>query len=173
MLKVTNIFNQVDRILSGISAFTLLIMVFWICLDVTLRTFFSSPIPGTIEITGEYFMVLLVFLSVSCTQKKNEHVKVTILEERVSVRVRNLFRVIVNIIAAVFFFIISILNFKESFTYLEKGIRSVGVLNYPLAPALMIISLGLLMMSLRLIFECIAIIFLNSAICNSESTNTD
>ncbi|MDR7076134.1 TRAP-type C4-dicarboxylate transport system permease small subunit [Neobacillus niacini] len=167
MGKLTKVFNYFDKITIGISTFSLFIMMVWIFVDVMLRTLFNITIQGTIELTGEYLMVLIVFFAISDTHKVDGHVKVTSLVERFSKRMKNIVKVITNLIGACLFLVISILNYQEGLSYLEMNIKSVGVLGYPLAPALFIISLGLLMITLRLLIECIAILFPNIGISSS------
>ncbi|WP_077213273.1 TRAP transporter small permease [Bacillus dakarensis] len=159
MKKIVGLFDGIDKVMSIIASFTLFVMMVWIFLDVTLRYFFNSPIQGTIELTGEYLMVLLVYLAISQTQKHDEHVRVTFLEEKFSEKMKKVTKFITNILAAPFFLFIAYLNLQEGLEYLEQNIKSVGVLDYPLAPALFIISVGLLMIGLRLIIECVAILF--------------
>lgn len=151
-------FEAFDKVTSVIASVTLLLMMLWIFTDVTLRATINSPIKGTLEITGEYLMVILIYLSISYTQKHNGHVKVTMFEERFPHMVRNITRFITNLIAAGFFLFIGILNYQAGLDYLERGIRSTSVLNYPLAPALFIIALGLFMITLRLIIENVLIV---------------
>jgi len=97
--------------------------------------------------------ISIVYLSLSYTHKQDGHVKVTFLEEKFSKRIRNITKCMTNILAACLFFLISILNFQEGLEYIEQNIRSSGVLGYPLAPALFIISLGMMMITLRLLNE--------------------
>ncbi|WP_165820844.1 TRAP transporter small permease [Pueribacillus theae] len=158
MAHITSLFNRIEKILLATSAFTLLVMMLWIFTDVILRFFLNRPIPGTIELTGEYLMVLLVYLSLSYTYKVDGHVKVTMFEEKFSINIKKITTFITNLLAAFFFIYISILNFLNGLEHFQMGIKSSGVLNYPLAPAFMIISLGLLTISLRLLIECIAIL---------------
>jgi TRAP-type transport system small permease protein len=158
MKKFRGVFDGIDKVLSTISSITLFIMMLWIFADVTLRYFFNSPIQGTIELTGEYLMVILVYLAISDTQKFDEHIKVTFLEGKFSEGVKKVTKFITNLLAAALFLFVSILNFRMGLDYLEQNIKSVGVLSYPLAPALFIISVGLIMITIRLLLECTAIL---------------
>lgn len=172
MKKLTDIFETIDKITSGIAALTLFIMMLWIFVDVMLRTFLNNPIQGTIELTGEYLMVLLVYLSLSYTHKNDGHVKVTFLEEKFPRQIKNITKFVTNLLAACLFLFIGILNFQEGLNYLDQNIHSVGVLGYPLAPALFIISFGLIMITLRLLIECITILFSRKAVKDSSISDS-
>ena len=174
MRTITNIFETVDKILFAISGFTMFVMMLWIFIDVMLRAFFNSPLTGTIEITGEYLMVLMVYLSLSYTHKYNGHVKVTFLEDRFSKKVKSIITFILNIFAAFLFIMIGSLNFKEGLSYMEQNITSVGILGYPLAPALFIISIGTIMIAIRLLLQCALIALSKESLeKNDNSVNTE
>ena len=173
MKKITGLFEGVDKVLSAISAITLFIMMMWIFVDVTLRSLFNSPIQGTIEITGEYLMVILVYLMISNTQKVQGHVTVDLIQQKMSGRVKSIAKFITNLVSAVFFATISIFNFQEGLEYLDQNITSIGILEYPLAPALFIISLGLAMITLRLLIECISILFPNKVTVDKPVTESE
>ncbi len=150
--------DKVDYFLALISAGTLFLMMVWIFIDVILRYFFHSPLPGTMEITGEYLLPVMVYLAVSYTQQQNGHVFVDFLYHKFSKGTKRIVGVFTNLIALLLFIILSYNNFQEGLKYIKKDIRSVGILDYPLAPALMIISLGILIMCIRLLIDSINIL---------------
>nr|WP_242035112.1 TRAP transporter small permease [Mesobacillus harenae] len=130
----------------------------WIVSDVVARAFFNSPIPGTMEITGEYFMVLIVFLAISYTYKIGGHVNVELLQSKFSNRINGILKVICNLFIIPVLIMTVLANFNKGIEFFTEDIRTVSTLNYPLAPALMIITLGLVLLTLRLILETISIL---------------
>lgn len=161
MQKITRLFERVDKVLASISAITLFMMMMWIFIDVVLRSLLNSPLQGTVEITGEYLMVILVYLMISNTHKFQGHVTVDVIQKKMSESIKKIAKLFTNLISAIFFAIICVLNFQEGLDYLAQNINSIGILDYPLAPALFIISLGLAMITLRLLIECMLIVFPN------------
>lgn len=150
--------NKLDQFFAYISAAAIFVMMVWIFLDVVLRTTVNKPITGTMELTGEYFMVLIVYFAISYTLKHNGHVKVDLFEHKFSRGAKRVFGLISNGLAVVVMVVLGINNFSKAIEFIEKDIRSVGLLNYSLAPAMMIISLGILVFSLRLVIDSINII---------------
>jgi TRAP-type C4-dicarboxylate transport system permease small subunit len=79
-------------IVTGISTFMALIALFsmmiLITLDVILNKTISRPIPGTIETTTYYFMVLCVFLSIPYIEKCQSHISADFIVIRFSKRTR-------------------------------------------------------------------------------------
>jgi|SRR5699024_1996869 len=156
-----------------ISGMFLLTMMIWIFLDIAMRTIFNSPIKGTLEVTGEFFMVFMVFLAISYTQKNGGHIKVNLLEERFTSSVRRIVNVITRVIAAFIFLLIGYFNFMEGLNYIDMNIQSRGVLNYPLSPSLFIISLGFFTLSIRLLIEALYNSYTDKDDINQVDLNDD
>ena len=170
MARLIKKFNQVDRILLLVSSATLFILMVLISVDVVLRVVVHKPIQGAIELTGEYLMVIVVYFSVSYTYKDDGHVRVTILESAFNNSLKKIIKFLSNLVVAIFFLFISYYNFLSSLENVEFNIRSMGALDYPLAPAIMIISIGMFMISLRLILENIQLVL---GIKHDANINTD
>lgn len=149
--------DKIDQLLAYVSSAVLFLMMIWIFVDVTMRSFFNRTITGTLELTGEYFMVIIVYGAISYTLKENGHVSVDFIKGKLSIFKQKILELIANVLALVVFFILGINNLEECIEYFQNDIRSVGLLDYPLAPALMIISLGLFLLTLRLLFNIINI----------------
>ena len=166
-------FNKFDKVLLTISSVTIFILMGLISADVVLRSVFNKPIQGTLELTGEYLMVIAVYFAVSYTYKDDGHVKVTIFENVFNNTLKVIMKFLSNIVVAVFFLFISYFNFLSVLEHLEFNIRSIGALGYPLAPAIMIISFGMLMISLRLILENIQLVLVKKYEVNLRTDNID
>lgn len=173
MEKLIKMFNQLDKVLLTISSVTMFILMTLISTDVVLRTVFNKPIPGTLELTGEYLMVIIVYFAVSYTYKDDGHVRVAILENVFNDTFKIIIKFLSNIVVAVFFLFISYFSFLSSLENLEFNIRSIGALDYPLAPAIMIISFGMLMIALRLILENIQLVLVKKEESNLSTDDID
>ncbi len=134
---------------------SLFIMMVWIFADVFMRTLFNSPIPGTTEITGEYFMVIIIFLSLSYALRKKDHIQVLVLFEKLSDKSQSVLKILTNILILVVLIISAYTMFNTSIDSLERNIRSSSVLGYPISPALFLIAIGITFLCCRLIVESI------------------
>lgn len=157
MKKIITYHNKFDRLLGFIAAGTLFFMMVLIFLDVMLRYFFTRPITGTLELTGEYLMVIIVYFALSYTLKHKGHVRVDILENKISPLFDKIFQVMSNIFALAAFLTLGYFNYVQAMEFIALETTSRGLLNYPLAPALLIISLGIISFCIRLITETIMI----------------
>ena len=85
-------------IVTGISTFMALVALFsmmiLITLDVILNKTISRPIPGTIELTTYYFMVLCVFLSIPYIEKCQSHISADFIVARFGPKTRSAFDVL-------------------------------------------------------------------------------
>ncbi len=158
MKAVYRILNKIDDLLAKISAVVIFFMMIWIFLDVMLRWLFNSPIKGTVEITGEYFMVILVYFSISYTHRYGGHVGVDVLTAKFSKRMKRWTTLLYSLLALIVVIILGVSNFLEGLDYFEKGTLSSGLIKYPLAPAIMIITFGILILTIRLICDSISLV---------------
>lgn len=78
----------VSRILLFLSCLVLLAMAVHVTTDVIMRTFFNSPIPGTLEIGTHYYMVAVSFLALGWVQIKDGHIAVEFMVHSLRARPR-------------------------------------------------------------------------------------
>lgn len=150
---LSKLFNKVDQILAYIASFALFSMMLLIFINAVSRFLFNKPITGVIEFTGEYLMVMVVYLAMSFTQKNGGHVKVELLQKFLSVRIKALLDILVKILSASIFAILTYTSYLLFIRHLQQDIRSVSSLAYPLTPAVFMICLGSFIMSIRLLIS--------------------
>jgi TRAP-type transport system small permease protein len=158
MTRLNEWITKAEKMISNLAVFTLLVMTIWIFLDVMLRFLFNTPITGTLEITGEYMLVILVYFSISMTYRENGHINVTFITNKFSKRTNNFLKALTNLLGVIIFILIAYLNFQQGIESLERDIRTVSPLKYPIGPAYIIISIGILLLSIRLLIESITIL---------------
>jgi TRAP-type C4-dicarboxylate transport system permease small subunit len=66
----------------------LVLLALTIFVDVIGRTFFNTPLPGTLETTAYWWMPVLTLLAFADTERRQEHIKVTILLDALPPRLR-------------------------------------------------------------------------------------
>ena len=81
--------QTVEKSLSGViglatvvSGLALVLMMVHITADVASKFFFSQPLPGTIAIVSQYYMVAVVFLPLAFAERRSQHITVEIIVER-------------------------------------------------------------------------------------------
>jgi len=153
-MKLLNRFiDKAEYATAYIAGITLLIMMLLIFLDVSSRTIFGVSIRGTLDITGEYLMVIIIYLSISYTQKHKEHISVELFINRFGKKTNNIFGIISNFLAVSCLSILGYSNFLRGIDRLTNDIKSAGILDYPIGPAFLIISIGIFFLIIRLILD--------------------
>lgn len=95
-----------SRLLLVLSCLALLAMALHVTADVVMRTFFNSPIPGTLEIGTHYYMVAVSFLALGWVQVRDGHVAVEFLVHSLRARPRmvlEFFALLVTFVFSLFY----------------------------------------------------------------------
>jgi len=117
------------------------------------RYLFAQPITGVFEITTDYLMVALVFLAASYAYRTGSFVRVTILLEHAPARVRLTADYVAQIVSALVGVALVVAAARQARRTLMSGTMSVSLISYPLGPAHVLATLGLLLMALRIIAD--------------------
>lgn len=153
-MKLLNRFiDKAEYAIAYIAGVTLLIMMLLIFFDVSSRSIFGISIRGTLDITGEYLMVIIIYLSISYTQKHKEHISVELFRNKFGDKVNNVFGIFSNILAIACLSILGYSNLLRGIDRFTNDIRSAGILDYPIAPAFFIISIGIFFLIIRLVID--------------------
>lgn len=123
-------------------------------LDVIGRSFFSKPIPGTIEIS-EYLLSIIILLGVAYTQQVKGHVGVDILIGRVSSRKRKLVQLTTTLLCILIVLLLTVEGLKKALE--EKTVSD--MLRIPQKPFRFLVFVGgslLILEFLADIFEIIS-----------------
>jgi len=153
-----NIFEKVDEIIIKMSSVILFIMMIWVFSDAIGRYVFNHPLPGTLEITEEYLMVCIVFLSISYAQKFKAHVRVDLFVHLIPEKVLPFTELVMKIIMLAYAALLTRQAVEQGLWCIEVNSTSRGSLGYPMAPAYFLMGLGLLLVSIRILFECIDVV---------------
>jgi TRAP-type C4-dicarboxylate transport system permease small subunit len=141
----------IELIFSWISRICVMILMLLITSDTIARYFFQKSIPGVYEITQEYLMIGIVFLSLSFVYVQGDHVKVEILSRFIKGRARQILEILNDLGGITFFSILLYAGWGSAITALQMDVVSNSQLAYPIAPALFLVAIGSFLMVLRLI----------------------
>ena len=73
--------GEVVKYAGWVAGATVIILMLHIVLDVFMRYTFNSPMPATIEVVSYWWMILITFLGQGMTQRRREHLEVTLLTD--------------------------------------------------------------------------------------------
>ena len=98
--KMIDIVTNVSTFLAFLSVFSMMLLI---TLDVILNKMIGRPIPGTIEVTSYYFMVLVVFLTLPYIEKTRSHISADFIIVRFGSKVQNIFHILGKLLTILFY----------------------------------------------------------------------
>jgi TRAP-type C4-dicarboxylate transport system permease small subunit len=98
--RLIDIVTNAAMVIAVVSLFAMMLLI---TADALLNKTIGKPIPGTLEITSYYFMVLVVFLALPYIEKTETHISADFIVARFSKRVQNLFTIAGKIFTILFY----------------------------------------------------------------------
>lgn len=159
--------TYVEKVMTAFSVVSVFLMVLLTTVDAAGRYIFNLPIQGAYEVTEKYLMVVSVFFALSYGYHYGSNIRVTFLSGHFPPRVKLFVDYTVQILAILYGILLVVSTFI-------KGFRSIGermqdAYNLPLGPAYMVAPLGLLVLTLWLIYDLGQVKKGNSALLKEEA----
>lgn len=148
-MKVKKAIRSVTNILKWIAIIDLTFMMLIITLVVILRAL-SIPIVGDYELT-EFSMVIVIACSLAYTESVNEHIAIGIIIDKAPQIVQKYINVIGSVLTMIFCFIVAYV-FIATLNY----DRVTDLLNIPLYPFKILISVGFFLWGLEALLTLIS-----------------
>ena len=146
LAKVTKIYDRiidVTTLLAGILAIFLMLSG---GLEVTLRYFFGRPTSWVVEIAG-YILLYIPFLVAAWVLKREGHVKMDLVLNRLSPKNCSLVNTITSVIGAIVCFILTWFGVKATFYFI--GYQTPTILMVPKSIIIVIIPVGSLLLFIQ------------------------
>jgi TRAP-type mannitol/chloroaromatic compound transport system permease small subunit len=118
--------------------------------DVLKRTLFDRGIPGTVEIT-QVFLVIVVFAAMFGAEVTDTHVSTTIVTDRLPARARQMVRLIGATISFLAASLFAYANAGPALQSLQINEVVYGLIRVPVYPAKIVIFLGFLLLALAIL----------------------
>lgn len=154
MQSLVKLVRVVDTVLGIIVAAIVFLMMALVVADATGRTF-RVPIPGVVEITEEYLMIAVVFLSLGLTHSAGQHIRIEIFGKMWPLIAHRFVRMAIDLAGAVYFGLFAWFGAGQVAYALRIGQRSASELGYPLAPAFGLVVIGSVIMCMWLLVDVI------------------
>lgn len=149
--KINDIFNNIEKIFLFISKFGIIAIMLAISVDALSRYFFHSSIVGTYEVIEMYLMSMMVYMSMSYVMKIKGHIRLDILINKFSKNIQRNLNAFYYVFIAVWMLLIANLGMKSTLKAWTDNLVESGIVNLPLWPAYIWVSLGAYLMFIRLI----------------------
>jgi TRAP-type C4-dicarboxylate transport system permease small subunit len=86
-----------------VGAAAVVLMMLHISIDVVSKYIFQRPLPGTIAIVSNYYMIVVAFLPLAFTERRNGHISVEVATSLLPMRVQRILNLIAMLFGAVIF----------------------------------------------------------------------
>ena len=149
MQKLLNACEKVFTYAAVISTFAMMCLT---TVDAGGRYLFNRPFIGAFEITADYLMVAAIFLGMSYAYRQGAYIRVTFMVDRLPRQVKLVVNHFVQGASILYFGVLIIATIKQTFRIFTKGTK-LGILDFPLGPAYIIIPVGLFLTSLWMLYD--------------------
>jgi TRAP-type C4-dicarboxylate transport system permease small subunit len=153
MKKLKTIFPKIESLSQVIGYVALFMMMLLITVDTAGRYFFNQPIHGAFEITEDYLMVMVVFLGLSYSYKKGEHIKIDLLYRHFPNKVKSIVDCLGLLLTAVLFSLITYQGYSLTFEAWVQKQYIFGVISLPSFLSYIWVPVGSAVLTIRLMIE--------------------
>lgn len=140
--------SGVEKVFTWLSMASVFVMVCLTAADSMGRYFLNLPITGAYEITEKYIMIFAVYFAVAYAYREGANIRVTLLVSRLPAKVTLVLNSVVQIFSTLLIVFLFFCATRMNLSRMGEVIAFSKKLSLPLWPAYLIISLGLLLMSL-------------------------
>ena len=129
-------------------------MLYEVITDVTSRSFFNFPLPGVYEFS-EISMAIIVYLGLLWTQRDNKHIRVSLISDNRTARVKQALEGMGWLFAAVFLLAISVPSIEGAYgSFLDREFRW-GIFQMPIWWVKIVVALGLSLAFIQMVLHAI------------------
>jgi len=133
-----------DRVLAVLAVTTAITLVFaWlsVSVEVAIRNLGGHPLGWVIEF-AEYTMLYISFAGAAWVLKKEGHVSLDIVANRLRPKARNFLNIITSVLGAIVCLVIAWYSVEVTWDLFQRGVRLISMVEPPQAPFIAIIAAG-------------------------------
>jgi len=156
--KLDTIHKKILAVFNGTGSLWIFVLMAVIVVDVGGRVFLNSPLQGTPEIVSNS-IIAITFLQIPYVMLRKQHVRSTILYDRLGQKGRDVIDVLVSAIGIVLFILLIVSSWDHFIQAVQIGeFEGEGALRVPTAPVRFLLILGSVFMILEYIFNILRIV---------------
>jgi TRAP-type C4-dicarboxylate transport system permease small subunit len=156
---------KIEKVLTDVSWIVTIAVTLMIVIDIVLRFFFNHPLPATWEIS-EVCMPAIVFLAFAYTLTLDQHVKMSLVKERVPPRVQVAFEMTSNLLSAGLCALLTYWSWRRFWSSFLTHEEILAAIYVPWWPGKLMMPLGMGFFTLRYFMK-----FLNNMVRQDVEKN--
>lgn len=154
MEMIGRVLAQMLRLITFVGMISVVLMMMQITIDVVGKLFFNSPLPATISLVSNYYMVIVAFLPLALVETRDEHITVEVVTEFLPTRAQYHLYSWTYLPSAAIFGALAYRGWGEARTAHESGTFMVEQgLKIITWPSFYLLSIGTGMMTLVVIYR--------------------
>jgi len=146
------VLDRCETVLLYVAVFAALVMMCLTTADAAGRYLFNRPITGAYEITEQYLMVAMVFLGLCYAYRGGAYIRVTLLVDRVPRAVRIFFDLLAQVFSIACGTLLVVAT-AQQYLRVAADRMTLSTVDIPVAPAYLIVPLGLFSMSVLMLLD--------------------
>ena len=139
--KLSGIFDRTNDILTFLAVLFLAFITLLVTTEVVMRYFLGHSIIWVMEVS-EYSLLWMTFLSTAWVLRREAHVKMDMVLNRLKPGTQSLLNILTSIIGAIVCFVIAWYSAGVTWDQFLRGVARVGMVDIPKAPVMAIIPIG-------------------------------
>lgn len=147
-----NILERCEKVLTSIAVLSIFVMMCLTSADAVGRYIFNSPITGAYEFTEKYLMLTAVYLGASYTYRGGSTIRITLLVSRLPSNIRIWLNIFAQLFSICYGFFLVVPNIQSLFRTYHQGTTLTST-SFPLWPPYLAIPIGLLLMSVYMLWD--------------------
>ncbi|EOM74406.1 TRAP transporter small permease [Rhodococcus rhodnii] len=157
--------GRFDRVFAAIvfgcatvAGLTTVFMALHIAVDVTGRNLFNSPLPGTLEITQNWSMVIVVMLSMAYAERAGEHIGATLLTANLTGPTKWFSDVLVRAVALVMVAALTWYSIVAAVFATEVRQVALAAIAVPVWPVKIVLAVGFALFTVQILLSLVAVL---------------
>lgn len=143
---------------SFLGGVALVLIMVHVNLDIACRYLFDAPLSGTIEIASYYYMIALVFLPLAAVERRNGHIAVELVSQKLSDRHQRILIGLVSLISAAYFGLLAWRLWLDAIEKAEVGETYAGSMSLPIWPPRFFMPLGCGLLVVLLVYKSVRLL---------------
>ncbi|MGR3781167.1 MAG: TRAP transporter small permease subunit [Albimonas sp.] len=154
--------NAIERAIRAVSgavmalaAVALILMMLMVTLDVAGKYLFTAPVPVTLEMVSNYYMVAVVFLPLAAVELSGGHIHVELIHARLPRVGRRILDIAAHALACLFFGMLAVYGWEVAVKKFEVGEFLMGQYSLIIWPSRFLVPLGCGLIAVLLVLKTV------------------
>jgi TRAP-type C4-dicarboxylate transport system permease small subunit len=141
--KLAACFDRLNDFLAWLAGVGIAVLTILVTAEVVMRYFFNRPIQGASE-AQQVLMILICFFGGTWILKKDQHIVLDVILNRLSPPVQALTNAVTSVVGALTCLLTGWFGVVVAVDYTRRHVTTPGMLDIPQGPVLMVIAIGFL-----------------------------